>query len=188
MNLITTERLLLRNWEERDRELFHRINSDDTVMEFFPFRRNREEADRVFDVIRAGIDKMGFGFAAIELRETGQCLGFAGLSTVVDTPPLPDGTIEIGWRLAPEHWGKGYVTEAARAWLQHGFGKLGFREIISFAVRDNHRSIAVMERLGMERQKNGDFLHPRVPDAFPHLQPHVVYRLTRERWLETTRG
>lgn len=181
---LSTERLLLRNWDENDRELFFRINSDDTVMEFFPFRRNREEADRLFDTIRASIDKTGFGFAAIELTETGECIGFAGLSTIVDTPPLPDGAIEIGWRLAPEYWGKGYVTEAAQAWLAHGFADPGLTEIISFAVEDNHRSIAVMKRLGMEPRQGGRFMHPRVPGTFAHLRPHVVYQITRQQWLD----
>lgn len=180
MKPIVTERLLLRNWEEQDRDLFHRINSDDTVMEFFPFRRSRQESDDFFDILRARIEETGFGFAAIELRETGECLGFAGLAMVKDTPPLADGTIEIGWRLEPEYWGKGYVTEAARAWLKHGFEQLDFEKIIAFAVRDNHRSTAVMKRIGMSPQEEDDFLHPRVPDTFPHLRPHVVYAISRQ--------
>ncbi|TIW64748.1 MAG: GNAT family N-acetyltransferase, partial [Mesorhizobium sp.] len=45
MKPMRTERLILRNWEDRDRELFHRINFDEQVMEFFPFRRDRAETD-----------------------------------------------------------------------------------------------------------------------------------------------
>ena len=55
MRPLRTERLILRNWEERDRELFHRINSDDRVMEFFPFRRDRAQADAVMDRMRDDI-------------------------------------------------------------------------------------------------------------------------------------
>jgi len=182
MKPIVTDRLILRNWEDRDRELFHHISSDDTVMEFFEFRRNREEADRVMDRIRGGIDRNGFGFAAIELKETGECLGFTGLSIVTETPPVPDGSIEIGWRLAAGHWGKGYASEAARAWLRFGFETLKLQEIIAFAVEDNHRSTAVMKRLGMEHRPEGDFLHPKVGDEFPHLRPHVLYAITRDQW------
>ena len=78
MKPLHTPRLIIRNWEERDRPLFHRINSDDTVMEFFPFRRTREQADAVMDQLRAAIDANGYGFAALEIAETGEAIGFAG--------------------------------------------------------------------------------------------------------------
>ncbi|GAA4534647.1 GNAT family N-acetyltransferase [Chelativorans composti] len=188
MKPIVTERLLLRNWEERDRDLFHRINSDDVVMEFFDFRRTREEADRVLDRMRAGIDNLGYGWAAVELRETGECLGFTGISPVTNTPPVPDGEIEIGWRFAPEHWGKGYATGAARAWLRFGFEELGLHHIIAFAVESNERSIAVMKRLGMLPDPARNFLHPRVAETHPHLRPHVVYTITKERWQARAHG
>lgn len=187
MTPIKTERLILRNWEDRDRPLFHRINSDERVMEFFPFRRDRAQSDALLDKLREFIDANGFGFSAVEIAATGECAGFAGLYRADYLEPfLPADTIEIGWRLAPEYWGHGYVTEAARAHLAYGFQTLGFAEIVSFAVSGNKRSIAVMERLGMVRDEAGDFDHPRVPDSHPQLKRHVLYRLSRERWMETT--
>ena len=45
---LETERLVIRNWKEEDRELFHLINSDDRVMQYFPFRRTREQSDIMF--------------------------------------------------------------------------------------------------------------------------------------------
>lgn len=182
MKPIRTARLFLRNWEERDRDLFHRINSDPVVMEFFPFRRNRAEADAKMDELRDAIDRNGFGFAAIELRATGECAGFAGLSRPNDLPIFPPDTVEIGWRLAPEFWGKGYATEAAQAWLAFGFEALGLAEIVSFAVASNRRSTAVMERIGMKRDASADFDHPAIGDAYAHLRRHVVYRLPRGDW------
>ncbi|MAS12540.1 MAG: GNAT family N-acetyltransferase [Nitratireductor sp.] len=182
MILLETHRLVLRNWSEEDRPFFHRINSDDMVMEFFPFRRNREEADAVMDRIRDGIAKNGFGFAAAALKCSGQPIGFIGLHKPSGLTNLPDGSIEIGWRLAPEYWGKGYVTEAAQAWLAFGFDKLGLEEIVSFAVVHNARSIAVMRRIGMHHDPNGDFDHPGVPESHPHLKRHALYRLTRSDW------
>lgn len=182
MTLLETERLILRNWREEDRPFFHHINSDDTIMEFFPFRRNRDEADAVMDLIRDGITRNGFGFAAVTLKETGQPLGFVGLHKPAGLVNLPEGSIEIGWRLAPEFWGKGYVTEAARAWLAFGFDILDLDEIVSFAVVDNERSIAVMRRIGMRHDPAGDFDHPGVPDSHPHLKPHALYRLSQADW------
>jgi RimJ/RimL family protein N-acetyltransferase len=85
--------------------------------------------------------------------------------------------VEVGWRLARAHWGKGYATEAARAALAFGFEQVGLNEIVSFTVPANTRSIAVMERLGMTRNPADDFDHPSLPEGSP-LRRHVLYRLT----------
>lgn len=183
MTLLRTERLILRNWLERDRDLFHRINSDDQVMEFFPFRRDRAQADAVMDRMHDDIAQDGYGWTAAEIADTGQCIGFVGLNASNIAPLAPFGTLEIGWRLAPEFWGKGYVTEAARVLIDFGFGTLGRKEIISFAVRNNTRSTAVMERLGMRRAP-GEFDHPLFPDSHPELKRHVLYQLSRKTWLD----
>lgn len=182
MKPIHTERLILRNWEDRDRDLFFRINADDRVMEFFPFRRDRAESDTFLDRLRDDIAERGYGFSAIEIAATGERGGFCGLKEPDLDPVFPAGTIEIGWRLAPEYWGKGYATEAAQAWLGFGFEALSLDEIVSFAVWNNFRSTAVMERLGMRRDPSGDFDHPNVPDTHPHLKRHALYRLTRGEW------
>jgi RimJ/RimL family protein N-acetyltransferase len=180
---LETPRLVIRNWQDGDRELFFRINSDDRVMAFFPFRRDREQADRLFDMLRDGIARNGYGFAALELRATGAPIGFAGIQPAGLEPVLPAETFEIGWRLAPEFWGSGYATEAARALLAYGFDHLGLDEIVSFAVWNNTRSTAVMERIGMRRDPGSDFDHPKVPESHPDLRRHVLYRLTRKDWL-----
>lgn len=182
MRPIRTERLVLRNWEERDRTMFHRINSDDRVMAFFPFRRDRGQSDALFDTLCGRIDKLGYGFTAAEVAESGACIGFVGLMPTDMEPTFPDGTVEIGWRLAPEFWGRGYVTEAAKAWLTFAFGQLGLAEVVSFAVWNNDRSTAVMQRIGMTADPSSDFDHPRIPHTHPELKRHVVYRLTRSDW------
>ena len=182
MKSIRTERLILRNWEECDRDLFHRINSDERVMEFFPFRRNRAQADAKMDEIRADIERHGFGFAAVEIAGTGQCIGFVGITRTDHLPFFLQGTVEIGWRLAPEFWGNGYVVEAAQAWLAFGFETLALDEIVSFAVEANRRSTAVMQRIGMMAHPAGDFDHPDIPESHPQLRRHVYYRLSRTDW------
>ena len=182
MTPIRTTRLILRNWEERDRDLFHRINSDDRVMEFFGFRRDRSQSDALLDLLRARAEELGYGFTAAEIAATGECIGFVGLMPTDLEPTFPDGTVEIGWRLAPEFWGRGYVTEASQAWLQFAFDRLRLGEVVSFAVWNNLRSTAVMRRLGMIADPASNFDHPRVPDTHPELKPHVVYRLSAKDW------
>jgi len=182
MIILETDRLVIRNWREADRHVFFEINSDETVMTFFPFRRDRAEADVFFDHLQTMISETGLGFYALELKTHGETIGFCGLARTDLAPFIPLGTVEIGWRLAPRFWGKGFVTEAAKALLHHGFETLHLDEIVSFAVHDNHRSTSVMRRIGMRRHPADDFDHPRVPDSKPALQRHVLYRLTAEQW------
>jgi ribosomal-protein-alanine N-acetyltransferase len=86
--------------------------------------------------------------------------------------------VEVGWRLTREHWGRGYATEAAAAAMAFGFETAGLEEIVALTVPANIRSRRVMERLGMERDADDDFEHPRLPEGHP-LRPHVLYRKRR---------
>lgn len=180
---IITDRLLLRHWtgSTTDRTAFHRLFSDPEVMRFFPQRLARAEADALLDGLFPLIAEYGFGWAALCLKDKEDPIGFAGLMPVRFKAAFAP-TVEIGWRVLPEHWGKGYATEAANALLRNGFKDLHLDEIVSFAVHDNHASTAVMIRIGMIPEPALDFDHPRVPDTHPHLKRHVFYRLTRADW------
>jgi len=180
--ILETKRLVLRNWRDGDRDLFREINRDPKVMEFFPFRLTPEQADLMMDRIRAMIEETGLGFYAVAMKESAEPIGFCGLAKAGIAPILPEETVEIGWRLATRFWGNGYVTEAARALIEFGFAAKDLSEIVAFAVEANKRSIAVMERLGMQHDADGDFDHPRVPETHPQLTRHVLYRLSKDRW------
>jgi RimJ/RimL family protein N-acetyltransferase len=177
---LASERLILRQWRDGDREAFAALNADPVVMEFFPATRTRPEADKVLDILIDHIDRHGFGFWALELRETGETVGFTGLQNVDFEAPFAPA-VEIGWRLARPHWGKGYATEAARAALDYAFGALKLDEVVSFAVEDNMRSRRVMERIGMVHEPALDFVHPSV-DPRSRIARHAFYRITRRQW------
>ncbi|AQQ66380.1 GNAT family N-acetyltransferase [Microbulbifer agarilyticus] len=172
---IKTPRLCLRQWRDSDRAPFAAMNADPVVMEYFPKLLSHEESDAGVDRQIAHIEKHGWGFWAVETLAEKQFIGFVGIKHVTDDMPFAPA-VEIGWRLAPAAWGKGYATEAARASLEYGFTRLGLEEIVSFAVVGNLRSRAVMEKLGMVREDN--FLHPGLPAGHP-MQEHVLYRLSR---------
>ncbi len=182
---IETDRLILRNWEGCDRDAFHELMSDDRVMEFFSYRRTREESDERLVLLRASIEDIGFGFYAVELKESGHCIGMCGIAQLEMEPQFPQGTFETGWRFAARHWGKGYATESAKAAIADGFLNHGLSDLVAIAVKTNHRSIAVMERLGMVRDPDGDFDHPGVPENQPSLIRHATCRLSRNRWTRT---
>lgn len=170
---LTTERLLLRSWKPADRAPFAALNADPEVMEHFPARLTREESDAAIERYQQRLETYGYAFWALEIRTTGEFIGFTGIQNVpYDAPFTP--AVEIGWRLTRSAWGHGYASEAARASLDHGFETAGLKEIVAMTSTTNRRSQAVMERLGMTRDPADDFDHPNVPEG--PLRRHVLYR------------
>lgn len=178
--MIETERLLLRQWSDEDIGPFADMNADPVVMEYFPSVLTRSESEAVLATNRATIDEQGWGLWAVQVQASGEFIGFTGLWAVKFRAHFFPA-VEVGWRLAGQHWGNGYATEAARAALAHGFDNLGLDEIVSFTAVDNVRSRRVMEKLAMTHDPAEDFDHPRIPAGHP-LQRHVLYRLARARW------
>lgn len=175
---LETERLLLRDWQDGDLAPFAALNADPRVMEFFPARLTRGQSDRFAARIRANLARRDYGLYAVEPKDSGGFIGFVGFAH----PALKahfTPCIEIGWRLAFDAWGRGYASEAARACLAHGFSTFDFNEVVSFTARQNARSIAVMERIGMSRDRAGDFDHPALTDGHP-LRRHALYRIGRQ--------
>lgn len=171
---IETERLLLRNWRESDREPWAAMGTDPEVMRFFPGLLDRAESDAVVDRVQSNIVELGWGFYAAERLSDGQFIGFIGIKPINFEAAFAPA-VEIGWRLARHAWGHGYASEGARACLAMGFTRLGLREIVSIARPDNLRSRAVMERIGMRHDPDSDFDHPRFEPGHP-LRRHVLYR------------
>lgn len=171
---IHTARLQLRPWRDADLTPFAALNADPRVMEFFPKLLDREESDSRAAAIREHFHQHGFGLWAVELPGVADFIGFVGLCVPRFEAHFTP-CVEIGWRLAHEHWGRGYAPEAARAALEFGFRNLALDEIVSFTVPANRRSRSVMERIGMSRDPHDDFEHPMLPKGHP-LRGHVLYR------------
>jgi RimJ/RimL family protein N-acetyltransferase len=94
-------------------------------------------------------------------------------------PGVAQPTVEIGWRLARAHWGKGLATEGARAVVRYAFETLGLQEIIAITVPANIRSRRVMKKIGMQFMPGHEFDHPRIAEGHP-LRRHVLYLLKNE--------
>ncbi|MDR3686607.1 MAG: GNAT family N-acetyltransferase [Coriobacteriia bacterium] len=173
--VLRTERLLLRGWSDEDRAAFAAINADPRVMAFLGAPLTRQQSDAFADRIGDKFEQQGFGLWAVEVLGGAPFIGFVGLNIpVFDAPFMP--AVEIGWRLDPAFWGRGYATQAARAVLDFGFRAAGLEEIVAFTATCNLRSRAVMERLGMTIDPRDDFEHPLVEDGSP-LRAHVLYRI-----------
>lgn len=174
-----TSRLRLRQWQAADYAPFAALNADPDVMAYFPSLRSRAESDRLIADCAAHISQFGWGFWAAELKATGTFIGFVGLNEAPAALPFSP-CVEIGWRLAKDYWGQGLATEAAQAALGVGFEQLKLDEIVAFTPLANRRSVAVMERLHMQRDAES-FEHPAVP-AGSSLTRHHLYRLSHTRW------
>jgi RimJ/RimL family protein N-acetyltransferase len=174
-----TSRLLLRPWRASDREPFAAMNADPAVMEFFPSLQSRVNSDASIDAWQSQFAAQGWSNWAAELIESGEFIGFVGLSVPRRALPFSP-CVEIGWRLARRFWGRGLATEAACGALRVGFERLSLAEIVSFTAVGNSRSRAVMERIGMG-DAHQDFEHPGVPEGHA-LRLHCLYRISGSQW------
>ena len=171
---LATARLRLRHWRDADRAPYAALNADPVVMEHFVAPLTRAQSDEHADRIEVAFAEHGWGLWAAERIDTGTFIGFIGLGIPrFEAPFLP--AVEVGWRLAKEHWGLGFAPEGAREALRFAFEELALPEVVSFTARTNHNSRRVMEKIGMVHHPEEDFEHPNVPEGHP-IRPHVLYR------------
>ncbi|MFE1770027.1 GNAT family N-acetyltransferase [Streptomyces sp. NPDC059008] len=175
MSELRTDRLVLRRWRDSDLEPWAAMNADPEVREHLGDLLTREQSDACVALFQAEFDQRGYGWWAVEVRATGEFIGFAGLDDLDDDMPFTG--VEIGWRLARSAWGKGYATEAALTVLAHGFDHLDLPEIVAVTTATNHRSQAVMRRIGMTRDPADDFEDLSEPEG--PLRPNVLFRIAR---------
>ncbi|HXD77437.1 MAG TPA: GNAT family N-acetyltransferase [Puia sp.] len=160
--LLRTARLGLRRWRPTDLDPFARMNGDPAVMEYFPRVSTAAESAALVDRIEAHFGEFGFGLYATDRLDTGEFIGFVGLSrpsfSAWFTP-----CFEIGWRLRVSAWGQGFATEAALEVLRYGLMEVGLERIYSWTAAVNLRSERVMQKIGMV--KVGEFEHPKVEEG-----------------------
>lgn len=180
--IIETERLILRTWKKEDTEAYFQINQDPKVIEFLRGSLTMEQVSDFIPAVNSHGDKHGYTLWAACLKETGELIGFIGLN-YTDWESHFTPAVEVGWRLGSQYWGKGFATEGAKGSLEYGFKQCGLKEIVSFTVPANVRSIRVMEKIGLKRDLNGDFAHPKLAADHP-LSQHILYRLRVDEYLQ----
>lgn len=176
--MIETERLILRNWQDSDRAPFIAMNQDPAVRAHLGPIQTAAETNAAIDRSKAIADAHGHTFWALELREGAEFIGFCGLKIAPENIPGIEGAIEIGWRLRRDMWRRGYAREAAIASLEWGWANLPVHRIIAITTPANANSWGLMERLGMARRHDLDFMHPALAADDP-LAPHITYEIFR---------
>ncbi len=176
-----TERLILREWQDKDFEPFFALNQDVDVMRYFPNILSHQETVDLVNRIKHKFKANGYGLYACELKKSGQFIGFIGLNAP-DFSAHFTPRVEVGWRVAKEFWGQGLAVEAAQRCLEIGFKQFGLDEIVSFTAKRNHNSQRVMQKLGMTNNETEDFQHPKLDPKHP-LALHVLYRMPRSLWI-----
>jgi RimJ/RimL family protein N-acetyltransferase len=179
--VIRTERLLLRRWRDEDHAPFAALNADPLVREHFQGTMDAAASSAFIERVEQHWREHGWGLWAVEAVGVAGFVGFVGLWPADFV--TGESMVEVGWRLAREHWGHGYATEAANEALRFGFEDLGLEEIVSFTVPQNAPSRRVMERIGLIRDPSRDFDHPQVDAvAYPHIVRQVFYAIDRAQW------
>lgn len=172
--MIVTERLVLRPWRSHDVAPFHAMGQDAEVMRYLGEATTLDWACEMASEQNESAARSGRCFWAVERRSDRAFIGFCGVEPGPAGSPIA-GMIEIGWRLMRTAWGQGLASEAARAVLAAEWAR-GTDTVVAVTVVGNHRSRAVMERLGMSRVRGGDFDHPDLAPDSP-LSRHVLYRI-----------
>ncbi|MCZ6703837.1 MAG: GNAT family N-acetyltransferase [Ignavibacteria bacterium] len=149
MTLAETDRLIIRDWTIDDIAGYSQIVSDPEVMKFIGKGKTQtyqEAKTYIKNCIKSMVQK-GWTRFAIEIKETNELVGFCGFAYY-------NNELDFGWRYAKRFWNKGYATEAAQAVLDLGIKKFKFPRIVCIAYSENKASIRIIEKIGMEFEKN----------------------------------
>ncbi len=177
-----TERLRLRTWREADRAEFVRHLNTPAVMRWLGGVQDEATYQAAFDRIDGFQRDFGHTLWIVERKSDGALLGFCGLKRA-NSPGGEHlhGEFEIGWRLREDAWGQGIAKEAAIASLDLAFGRYGASHVVALTVGGNVASRGLMERLGMTRRADLDYVDSRFPDP-GELNPTIIYRIDAADW------
>ncbi|MCA1615420.1 MAG: GNAT family N-acetyltransferase [Acidobacteria bacterium] len=149
--IIETDRLLMRPPTRADLPALVELRSDEDVSRYLggAAMAKPEVLDQRLDFYIGCHERHGFAMGPLLRKDGGGMIGWGGLQPLEET-----GEIEVGYSFAKAHWGQGYATETAAAWLRYGFARAGLARIVAVASPENTASRRVMEKLGMRYEKN----------------------------------
>lgn len=150
MEIIITQRLIIRPFAESDIESAYKMNLDPKVSQYTGdggIVSLEETRKRIKNDVLGDYKKYGYGRMAVELKNTQEFIGFTGLKYLEDM-----NKVDLGFRFLSTQWGKGYATESALPMIEYGFEKLQLQEIIAMVLPRNKASVHVLEKLKFKYQ------------------------------------
>jgi len=179
MEILETERLILRPFEEADFEAVHAYASVAENIQYMPWGPNDESQTKAFIMRSIAQSKENpckeYQYAVV-LKSGKKLIG--GCSFTVSG----NAEAEIGWILHRDYWKQGYGTEMGKCLVEFGFNKLGLHRIIAHCDAENYGSYRVMERIGMRRE--GCFLEARPASKFSDKKygDEYSYAIQKDEW------
>jgi RimJ/RimL family protein N-acetyltransferase len=149
---LETERLLFRDHEESDLEPFCAMETDPLYRHPRP-PRALAEAESIFR--ETFLPKKPMGLLATAFKPESRYIGYCGLYPQIEDGVAIPGVARLAFYLARDYWGRGLATEAGRAFIDFGFGRLGLTRIVAGANIRNLASNRALQKAGMTWVRSG---------------------------------
>lgn len=178
--ILGSKRLVLRRFASADLDLLDRLNSNPVVMRHLGGPASREDTEEMLKgrILRYYEEYPGLGVWATVERASGACVGLHLLNHIRD-----ESFIQVGYRLFPEYWGRGYATEMSIELLRYGFADLGLPQIVAITALNNLSSQHVLSKCGLQRKGEREFTHP----AYAPFGPLTWFERDGADWLSDRR-
>lgn len=144
MKTIETERLILRDWSEEDADDLYEYARNPNVGPHGGWKPHESKEESLEIIKTLFLDK--YDCWAIVYKESGKVIGSIGYEQDRKRPDI--ACRELGYALGEDYWGKGLMTEAARAVVRHGFEELMLDMVSVYRNPGNTRSGRVIEKCG----------------------------------------
>ena len=177
--ILETARLILRTEAPGDLTVFLQHMNTAAVREYLCGVQEPHEVEAGFARMAACMAQNGFGFMVMQHKMTGDVIGNCGFKLVDERISSFQGSMEIGWSLREDYWRQGYAFEAAHACLNHAFTRLHAPHVLAITSERNVPSWKMMEKLGMARRADLDFIGPDYP---PEDNPAMIYWIEKTAW------
>ena len=155
LTIIESERLLLRKFSLNDIEAVYQFNSNVELHRYTgdEIINSRQRAEQIIkDIWLKDYTNYGYGRWALIYKPENKIIGFAGLKYLAEI-----GETDIGYRILPQYWGKGLVSEISKQIILYGFNELNLKRIIGIAMPENIASFKVLEKIGFSFYKEDGY-------------------------------
>ena len=180
--VLETDRLILRTIDEGEAELQDRTLNTPTVMEHLGGVKELHEIEAKHAKNVALYAQEGFSFLFGIEKATEELVAHVGIKRVDHSHAPNQGDHEVGWLIREDRWRRGLAEEAMRAVLDWAFGRVGAPYVVALTDPKNTGSWKLMEKLGMERREDLDFVDPDCGCEDDRL---IQYSLTKAQWEQT---